>query len=100
MDRIKRYQNHGIHISSPCCMEYEERTRQGQAYTPADMARLTERGMPVNNLNMQKAYFDGTPDATFFVGDERKRGVDVAELWENQQKLRAKARKAALSKKT
>lgn len=99
MDRLKRYENHGVHISCPCCREDEERTRQGLAYTPADMYRLTERGMPVNNLNIQKAYYDGSPDATFYMGDERKRGVDVAELWENQQKLRAKARAAALSKK-
>lgn len=59
------------------------------------MARMAERGLPVNNLNNQKVYYDGSPDATYHIGDERKRGVDVADLWENQQKLREKARQAA-----
>lgn len=95
MDRIKRYSNHGVRYCSPKCADHEQPVRQGLAYTPSDMYDLVQRGIPVNNLNMQEAYFDGTKDASFHIGAERKRGVDVAELWENYQVLRDKARKAA-----
>lgn len=98
MDRIKRYAKHGINVTLYVAQDHEK-TRQGQAYTPAQMAKLTERGLPVNNINNQKCYYDGDQNATFHVGQERTKGVDVAELWEAQQVLRAKARKAALSKK-
>lgn len=99
MSRFNKYLNHGYRTCSPTCACDEDPTREGLAYTPSDMMRLAERGMPVNNLNNQKVYFDGSPDATFHVGDERLRGVDVADLWERQQVLREKARKAAYSAK-
>ena len=98
MDRITFFANHGKKTTTYVAKDHEK-VRQGLAYTPAQMAKLTERGLPVNNLNNQKCYYDGSPDATFHVGQERTKGVDVADLWESQQVLRAKARKAAQSKK-
>lgn len=95
MDRISRYENHGVRYCSPKCTELEQPVIQDLAYTPSDMYKLAQKGIPVNNLNTQKAYFDGTKDASFHIGAERKRGVDVAELWENNQVLRDKACKAA-----
>ena len=99
MTRIEMYKNHGIRTCCPCYQEHEQHTREGLAYTPSQMYEMTAKGLPVNNLNNQKVYFDGTSDASFHVGDERQRGVDVATLWENQQILREKARKAARAAK-
>ena len=99
MSRLEKYKSHGICSCAPKCREDEDKTRQGLAYTPSQMYELTAKGLPVNNVNNQKLYFDGTPDATFHVGSDRLRGVDVADLWEQDQKLRIKAHKAALAAK-
>lgn len=84
-----------------CCKrkEGEDVVRENLAYTPAKMAELTARGLPVNNVNASTAFFEGSKDATYHVGSERLRGVDVAELWEQHTQLRNKAREAARSKR-
>lgn len=94
MDRIKRYVNHGIKLTYYKC-EPHEKVREGLAYTPSQIAALTARGLPVNSLNTQSAYFDGSENASSFIPSDQKRHVDVADLWEEQQTIREKARKAA-----
>lgn len=94
MDRIKRYSKHGVKTVFIECEPYEK-VREGLAYTPSQIASLTARGLPVNSLNTQSAFFDGTENATSFIPSDRQRHVDVADLWEEQQTIREKARKAA-----
>ena len=100
MIRNFRYRNHGLKRGSTCeKSEFEDVVREGLAYTPSDMARLTERGMPVNGLNTQQAFLDGEENPSFHITRDRQRHVDICDLWEEHVTLRDKARKAAKVKK-
>lgn len=97
--RHKRYYSCG-HRTAVCKRgENESVVKDGLAYSPADMARLTDRGIPVNSLAAAKTFYDGDTSDSFHVGAERERFVDVNDLWEKHVQLRAKAKKAALSKR-
>lgn len=98
--RFERYKNHGRHSVCLCRKECEPVVRNGLAYSPADMARLTERGMPVNGLAAQKAFFDGEENPSFFITSDRERHVDVCDLWEQHMQLRDKAREANKARKS
>ena len=99
--RNKRYANHGLGRGSVCeRRECEAVVRSGLSYSPADIARLTDRGMPVTGLNAGQAFFDGEENPSFHVTSDRRRYVDVADLWEEHMTIRDKARKAAKSKKS
>lgn len=99
--RFVVYRSHGLYSHAARCTrcDFEEVVRKGLSYSPADMARLTERGMPVNSLNNGKAFIDGEENPSFHVTSDRQRFVDVADLWEEHVTLRDKARKAARAKK-
>lgn len=99
MNRFEKYRNHGKRMNTCCACENEGVVRDGLSYAPSDIARLTERGMPVNSLNTGKIFFDGEENPSFHVTSDRCRYVDVADLWEEHMVLRDKARKAALSMK-
>ncbi len=79
--------------------ENEAVVREGLSYSPADMARLTERGMPVNSLNTGQAIIEGEENPSFDVTMDRQRHVDICDLWEDHMNIRDKARKAAQAKK-
>lgn len=100
--RMVIYQNHGVRLCVSKRVDGEMVVRGGLAMTPADMARLTARGMPVNSQNLQ-VFQDGEPNPSPYVTSERRRGVDVAELWEEHEKIVKKckaARVAARKSKT
>ena len=98
MKRFNNYKNEGK--SSYVCRECENDivVREGLSYSPADMARLTERGMPVNALNTGKAYIDGEENPSFDITTDRQRFVEIADLWEQHQNIRERARNAARAK--
>lgn len=100
MKRLKRYFNHGRHGSVCLRCLNEPVVREGLAYSPSDMARLTDRGMPVNSLLVGKAFIDGEENPSFHITSDRSRFVDVADLWEEHQLIVDKARKAARTKKS
>lgn len=100
MIRLRMYKNHGRRKCVCRTRPDEQVVREGQAYSPADMARLTEKGMPVNSLMTGKTFIDGEENPSFFVPAERGRHVDVCDLWEQHMVLRDKARSAARAKKT
>lgn len=94
--RLKNYRNHGSgHVAMCERKEHEAVVREGLAYSPADMARMTDRGMPVNGLNASQVFIDGEENPSFHITSDRKRYVDVADLWEEDQTIREKARNAA-----
>lgn len=64
-------------VTSPCdnC-----KVVPGLAYTPSDMARMSERGISVSSVNDQ-LFYDGSPAAKFDVPIELRRGVDVNDAW-------------------
>lgn len=101
MSRFDKYRNHGQigrgYTYKKC--ENEQVVREGLAYSPADMARLTERGMPVNSINTGKAFFDGEENPSFDVSIDRSRHVDICDVWENHMQIRDKARAAAKARK-
>ena len=96
--RFVRYKSHGRCVAVCERCDTDSVVRDGLAYSPADMARMTERGMPVNSLAGSKVFYDGEENPSFFVGAERERFVDVADLWEQHVILRDKARKAAITR--
>lgn len=74
------------------------RTRQNLAYTPSQMMKLTERGIPVSSQNMPEgSFFDGEVNPSWTVPIERDRGVDVADVWQAQQESRFKLKQAHLN---
>ena len=97
MNRFRRYINHGHrHVDHGTG---EIVVRAGLAYSPADMAKLTERGMPVNSLNTGQVFLDGEENPSFSVTSDRQRFVDVCDLWEEHMCIRDKARAANKARK-
>ena len=100
MERNKRYRTYGRANVCMCCRKATEPVvREGLAYSPAQMAKLNERGMPVTGMNAADVFIDGEENPSFHVGSERQRFVDVADLWEEHVTIRDKARKAARASK-
>lgn len=79
----------------------EVEPKAGLAYTPAEMAQLHAKGMPVNSANLINSFCDGDKNPSFDVSIERKRGVDPAEIWEASKNSTEKIKKFnnALKKK-
>ena len=96
--RLKRYGLQGVrtYVCKRCSTDPV--VKEGLSYSPADMDRLTSRGMPVNSLNTQQVFIDGEQNPPWHVTSDRTRFVDVADLWEEHQLIREKARKASLKK--
>ena len=99
MKRFNMYKRHGLRPYINRTSETDVVVRNGLSYSPADMSKLTERGMPVNALNTGSVYIDGEENPSFDVTSDRVRYVDVCDLWEEHQRIRDKARVAARSKK-
>lgn len=76
--------------------------RQGLAYSPAQMAKALQEGRPISSPNIDRLFYDGKADPGFIVDLERKRGVDIAELWNEQKNIKSKVAKfkKAQSKKS
>lgn len=97
--RFVIYRTHGQRPYINVCCDSDIVVRGGLSYSPADMARLTERGMPVNSLMVGTAFVDGEVNPSFDVTLDRQRHVDICDLWEQHQILVGKARAAAKAKK-
>lgn len=61
----------------------------GLAYTPSDMARMSDRGISISSMNDQN-FYDGSPSAKFDVPIELRRGVDVNDAWNASRSSRRK----------
>lgn len=97
--RHRRYMNRGHRIAVCQRLDCELVVREGLAYSPVDMARLADKGIPVNGLAAAKTFYDGDNSDSMYIGAERERYVDVNDLWEQHVTLRDKARKAAKMKR-
>lgn len=68
---------------------------KGLAYTPAQMFAMARDGKPISSENIQlDSYFDGETDLAFQPLPERQRGVDPVHLWNIEQDIKKKGRKA------
>lgn len=75
---------------SSCSTSGVSQTRPNQAYTPAEMADMVSRGIPVSNF-VSECFNDGSPSSTFDdLPLEHTRGIDVNEVWNAQQDSRKK----------
>lgn len=55
-------------------------TKQGSAYPLRDIANLAEHGIPVSNNIIQNIH-EGSTELPFEPDLTRRRGVDVADVW-------------------
>ena len=99
MKRFNSYKRKGLRPYVNRSSDTDIVVRSGLSYSPADMSKLTERGMPVNSLNTSSVFIDGEENPSFDITSDRVRHVDVCDLWEEHQRIRDKAREAARSKK-
>lgn len=60
----------------------EVEPKPGLAYSPKEMAELHAKGMPINSANLVNAFHDGDVNPSFDITIDRRRSVDVAEIWE------------------
>lgn len=71
----------------------EVKTQNGLAVTPTQMLEMAEAGIPINSINADSFYDDGKRTLDFEPTLDRQRGVDIGDLWENEQDIKYKTRK-------
>lgn len=75
------------------CELHESKVSSGLALTPAQMWDMAQQGKPISTSMLPDEYFDdGDPYATYDVDLDRKRGIDVVELWEAEKTAKNKFR--------
>lgn len=99
MTRFDKYKYHGLRTTRTIVKDGEDVTRQGLAYTPADMARMTAQGIPVTSKEIASRFYDGDDHSDFHVSSDRVKGNDVNDLWEADKTLRQKAKNAYIESK-
>lgn len=67
--------------------------KPGLAYSPKEMAELHAKGMPINSANLVNAFHDGDTNPSFDITIDRRRSVDVAEIWEASLEAKSKESK-------
>lgn len=68
-------------------------TQPGLAVTPSEMLEMAEAGIPINSVNAESFYDDGRRSAGVEPPIDRRRGVDIGDIWENDMDIRKKMRK-------
>ena len=64
---------------------------QNLAMTPAQMYSLVQQGRPVSLQQLPLDNFDdGTSDPSFYVTMDKRRGVDIVDVWNKSQDLKKK----------
>lgn len=71
----------------------EIKTQPGLAVTPSEMLEMAEAGIPINSINAESFYDDGRRSLDVEPPIDRRRGVDIGDLWENDMEIRKKMRK-------
>lgn len=94
MNRFDKYLGHGVKTTRARYKEGEDVTRQGLAYTPADMERMTAQGIPINSQEIASRFYDGDNGSDFNISSDRVKGNDVNDLWEEHQTITKKAKTA------
>lgn len=73
-----------------CSTDSESKTRPNLAYTPAQMADMVARGLPVSSF-VESSFNDGSSSTTFDdLPIEHTRGIDINDVWNAQQDSRHK----------
>jgi hypothetical protein len=91
----EKFKSYGVRVSHCEPSDLFLRTRQNLSYTPAQMMKLAEKGVPVSQVNVDESqFYDGEVNPSWSVPIERDRGIDAADVWQAQQESRSKLRKA------
>lgn len=63
--------------------------KNGLAITPAEMLKMADHGLAISSQS-HDLFFDGDNAKDWTLGIERRRGVDMADVWEAQKASRQK----------
>lgn len=67
--------------------------QNGLAVTPSQVLKMAEAGIPAS-AQMNSQMIDGHTGSDWNVPLEERRGVDIAQMWQESRDIRAKFRKA------
>ena len=73
--------------------DFETLVQSNLSFTPSQMMRMTEKGLPVSPANIDPNLYsdtDYTKDNDFSIADYHERGITMSELWERSQLARKK----------
>lgn len=88
---IRKYGSCGA-LNSPKRKVGEPLVRNGLATTPAQMAVLAQKGLPISSDVAGSMFYDGTPNPSWDVPAENRRGVDAGTLWEMSKDIKTRMR--------
>ena len=80
--------------SSPKRREDELPVYGNLTTTPSQMLHMAERGIPISAQNLGFRPEDGENNPSWEIPLDRMRGVDPAEMWEQSQVIKARAKRA------
>lgn len=89
--------NYREYISKPCCPQRAEGELEvfgNLAVTPAQMMKMAEKGIPISGQNLSMMPEEGSSNPTWDLPLDQIKGVDPAQLWEESQIIKEKARLA------
>lgn len=70
--------------------EYELVTIDNLAVTPSQMMEMASHGIPVSTPNVE-LFYEGTENPSWNIPLEQQRGIDVAQLWQENRNIKRKA---------
>ena len=82
------------HLSECKRKDYELPVHGNLTVTPAHMLKMAERGTPISTNNLEFKPSDGEQNPSWDIPLDRLRGVDPAEMWEQSQVVKQKAKRA------
>lgn len=87
-----------IKIANCSLQEHEHSVQPGLALTPSFMDKCVREGIPITSQIDQRPemFYDGDDNPSFDILPEMRKGVDPADLWENERVVRRKAKKGAI----
>lgn len=73
----------------------ETPVQENLSVSPAQMRQMNEKGIAISTQNLPESYFiDGNGENSFFIPITERRGIDSCTLWEEEQSIKKKMRKA------
>lgn len=67
--------------------------QNGLSVTPSDVLKMAESGIPAS-AQMNSLMIDGHTGSDWNIPLEERRGIDIAQMWQASNDIRAKFRKA------
>lgn len=95
---MKNYKHRGnkyVHVTScPKRREGELPVFGNLVVTPAQMQKMTEKGIPISSQNIAMTPQDGQPNPSWDLPLDQLRGIDPAQMWEESQIIKQRAKRA------